>query len=238
MPAGMKKFNCIIIDDDDIDRLTVVSHVRKFATLHIAGVFASAAEALPLIASQDIDILFLDIDMPMGSGLDFRRSLQHIPVCIFITAHAEHAVESFELEALDFIVKPLKSDRFHKTIDRIVEFMEVKHKVALYEAGLGTDTIFIKEGHDQVKIKLHDILYLEALKDYTLIITNQKRHCVLSSLGTLLKETHFTSFVRIHRSYAIHKTFVKKIGSTEVELINSTTLPVGRSYKENLSLLQ
>jgi two-component system LytT family response regulator len=234
----MKKLNCIIIDDDDIDRLTVLSHARKFETLHIAGVFASTAEALPLIASQDIDILFLDIDMPTGSGLDFRRNVQHIPVCIFITSHAEHAVESFELEALDFIVKPLNQARFMKTISRIEEFMNVKHKAALYEAGLGTDTIFIKEGHDQVKIKLHDILYLEALKDYTLIITNQKRHCVLSSLGILLKEAHFSSFVRIHRSYAIHKAFVKKIGSAEVELINATTLPVGRSYKENLSLLQ
>ncbi len=234
----MRKFKCIIIDDDDIDRLTVLAHARKFDVLHVAGVFASTAEALNLIASQDIDILFLDIDMPTGSGLDFRRSLQHIPVCIFITAHAEHAVESFELEALDFIVKPLKQERFRKTIDRMVEFMEVRHKVALYEAGLGTDTIFIKEGHEQVKIKLHDILYLEALKDYTLIITPQKRHCVLSSLGTLLKGTHFTSFVRIHRSYAIHKAFVKKIGSTEVELLNGTTLPVGRSYKEILSRLQ
>ncbi len=234
----MRTFKCLIIDDDEIDRLTVVSYVRKFDVLHVAGVFASTAEALPLIASEDIDILFLDIDMPMGSGLDFRRSMQHIPVCIFITAHAEHAAESFELEALDFIVKPLKQERFRKTIDRLVEFMEVKHKAALYEAGLGTDTIFIKEGHGQVKIKLHDILYLEALKDYTLIITHQKRHCVLSSLGTLLKETHFASFVRIHRSYAIHKAFVKKTGSTEVELINGTSLPVGRSYKENLSRLQ
>jgi two-component system LytT family response regulator len=234
----MKKLNCIIIDDDDIDRLTVVSHVKKFETLHIAGIFASTAEALPLIGSQDIDILFLDIDMPTGSGLDFRRSMQHIPVCIFITAHPEHALESFELEALDFIVKPLKHDRFAKTINRITEFMEVRQKAAMYEATLGEDTIFIKEGHDQVKIKLHDILYLEALKDYTLIITNQKRHCVLSSIGSLLKEAHFNSFVRIHRSYAIHKAFVKKIGSAEVELINATTLPVGRSYKENLSLLQ
>lgn len=234
----MRTFKCIIIDDDDIDRLTVVSHVRKFDVLEIAGVFASTAEALTLIASENIDILFLDIDMPMGNGLDFRRSMQHIPVCIFITAHAEHAVESFELEALDFIVKPLKHDRFRKTVDRIVEFMEVKHKVALYEAGLGTDTIFIKEGHEQVKIKLHDILYLEALKDYTLIITHQKRHCVLSSLGNLLKETHFAPFVRIHRSYAVHKALIKKIGSAEVELVDATILPVGRSYKETLSRLQ
>ena len=164
------RYSCIIIDDDNIDRLTVVSHVKKYDQISIAGVFSSTAEALPIIASQHIDILFLDIDMPTGSGLEFRKSMQHIPVCVFITAHAEHAVESFELDALDFIVKPLKHTRFSKTIDRVMEFMEVKHKVALYEAGLGTDTIFIKEGHEQVKIKLHDIQYLEALKDYTLII--------------------------------------------------------------------
>lgn len=233
----VQTLKCIIIDDDDIDRLTVVSHVKKFDTLSIAGVFGSTAEALPVIASQDIDILFLDIDMPTGSGLEFRKTVQHIPVCIFITAHAEHAVESFELEALDFIVKPLKQERFRKTVQRIIEFMEVKHKAALYEASVGEDTIVIKEGHEKVKIKLHEIVYLEALKDYTLVITNQKRHCVLSSIGALLKDEHFSAFVRIHRSYAVHKSLVKKIGSSEIELINAVTLPVGRSYKENLSLL-
>lgn len=233
----MGKYNCIIIDDQEIDRLTVLSYAKKFAELNISGVYASTAEARELLEKQSVDVLFLDIDMPGESGLDFRKTLPHIPVCIFITAHPEHAVESFDLQALDFMVKPLKYDRFEKTVERINTFMELHQKAALFEAASGTDSIFIKEGHGQVKIKLHDILYLEALKDYTLIITDQKRHCVLSSLGTILKEKHFSSFVRIHRSYAVHKAFVKKTGSTEVELLNSTTLPVGRSYKENLSLL-
>ncbi|SHL45694.1 LytR/AlgR family response regulator transcription factor [Flavobacterium saccharophilum] len=232
-----KKYTCIIIDDDEIDRLTVVSFAKKFPVLDILGVFESAEEALPFIDTTDIDILFLDIDMPGLSGIEFRKKALEIPVCIFITAHPEHAVESFEIETLDFIVKPLKLDRFTQTVSRIEEFMEIKLKASLFEASIGGDTIYIKEGHEQTKVKLHEILYLEALKDYTLIITNKKRHCVLSSIGNLLKEDHFQSFIRIHRSFAVQKQFIQKINSSEIILNNNITIPVGRSYKENLNFI-
>ncbi|MBF4492140.1 response regulator transcription factor [Flavobacterium sp. MR2016-29] len=232
----IKKYTCIIIDDDEIDRLTVVSFAKKFPILDIIGVFESAEEALPFIEKEKVDILFLDIDMPGLNGIEFRKQALEIPVCIFITAHPEHAVESFEIETLDFIVKPLKLDRFAQTVSRIEEFMEIKLKALLFEASIGGDTIYIKEGHEQTKVKLHDILYLEALKDYTLIITNKKRHCVLSSIGNLLKEDHFQSFIRIHRSFAVQKQFIQKINSSEIILNNNIAIPVGRSYKENLNL--
>lgn len=233
----MKVLNCIIIDDDEIDRLTVLSYAKRFPQLNIVGVFEDGEDALPLLENQDIDVLFLDIDMPTLSGFEFRKKAMTVPVCIYITAHPEHAVESFELEALDFIVKPLKMDRFEQTIQRIEAFMEIKFKAQLFDSSLGGDAIYIKEGHEQTKVKLHDILYLEALKDYTLVITSQKRHCVLSSIGTLLKETHFQSFVRIHRSFAVQKQFVKKINSHEIELENNIVIPIGRSYKDNLNLI-
>lgn len=233
----MKKYSCIIIDDDEIDRLTVLSFAKKFPILDILGVFDSAEDALPFIVEKKIDILFLDIDMPDLSGIEFRKQALEIPVCVFITAHPEHAVESFQIETLDFIVKPLKLDRFTQTVNRIEEFMEIKLKASLFEASIGGDTIYIKEGHDQTKVKLHEILYLEALKDYTLIITDKKRHCVLSSIGNLLKEDHFQSFIRIHRSYAVQKQFIQKMNSTEIILNNNVAIPVGRSYKENLNLI-
>jgi DNA-binding LytR/AlgR family response regulator len=233
----MKKYNCIIVDDDEIDRLTVLSFAKKFPILTILGVFESADDALPIIEKEKIDILFLDIDMPGLSGIEFRKSALEIPVCVFITAHPEHAVESFQIETLDFIVKPLKLDRFSQTMSRIEEFMEIKLKASLFEASIGGDTIYIKEGHEQTKVKLHEILYLEALKDYTLVITDKKRHCVLSSIGNLLKEDHFQSFIRIHRSYAVQKQFIQKINSTEILLNNNITIPVGRSYKDNLNLI-
>lgn len=231
-----KKYTCIIIDDDEIDRLTVLSFAKKFPILDILGVFESAEDALPFIENEKVDILFLDIDMPGLNGIDFRKQALEIPVCIFITAHPEHAVESFEIETLDFIVKPLKLDRFTQTVNRIEEFMEIKLKASLFEASIGGDTIYIKEGHDQTKVKLHEILYLEALKDYTLVITDKKRHCVLSSIGNLLKEDHFQSFIRIHRSFAVQKQFIQKINSTEIVLNNNVAIPIGRSYKENLNL--
>jgi len=231
------KYSCIIIDDDEIDRLTVVSFAKKFPVLDIVGVFESAEDALPFIEKEKIDILFLDIDMPGLSGIEFRKKVLEIPVCIFITAHPEHAVESFQIETLDFIVKPLKLDRFTQTVSRIEEFMEIKLKALLFEASIGGDTIYIKEGHEQTKVKLHEILYLEALKDYTLIITDKKRHCVLSSIGNLLKENHFQSFIRIHRSFAVQKQFIQKINSSEILLNNNISIPVGRSYKDNLNLL-
>lgn len=232
-----KKYTCIIIDDDEIDRLTVVSFAKKFPILDILGVFESADEALPFIEEQKVDILFLDIDMPGLNGIEFRKKAMEIPVCIFITAHPEHAVESFEIETLDFIVKPLKLDRFTQTMSRVEEFMEIKLKALLFEASIGGDTIYIKEGHEQTKVKLHEILYLEALKDYTLVITEKKRHCVLSSIGNLLKEDHFQSFIRIHRSFAVQKQFIHKMNSTEIILNNNISIPVGRSYKENLNLI-
>lgn len=232
-----KKYPCIIVDDDEIDRLTVLSFAKRFPVLDILGVFESAEDALPFIDTHDIDILFLDIDMPGLSGIEFRKKALEIPVCIFITAHPEHAVESFEIETLDFIIKPLKLDRFSQTVSRIEEFMDVKLKASLLEASIGGDSIYIKEGHEQTKVKLHEILYLEALKDYTLIITDKKRHCVLSSIGNLLKEDHFQSFIRIHRSFAVQKQFIQKINSSEIILNNNITIPVGRSYKENLNFI-
>lgn len=233
----MKNLNCIIVDDNEIDRLTVLSFVKRFPEITILGVCSQAEEALQLISENDIDILFLDIDMPGLSGVELRKKASQVPACIFITSHPEFAVESFELDTLDFIVKPLKFDRFESAIRRITEFFEMKEKAHLFESSIGGDVIYIKEGHEQIKVKLHEILYLEGLKDYTLVITPQKRHCVLSSIGLLLKEINFQSFIRVHRSFAVQKQFINKINTNEIILHNNLSIPVGRSFKDNLKLL-
>ncbi len=233
----MKKLNCIIVDDDEIDRLMVVSFAKRFENLNIIGIFESAEMALPAIEHYEIDVAFLDIDLDGMSGMELRKASKNIPVCVFITAHPEHAVESFELDTLDFIIKPIKFDRFSQTMNRIYEFMEIKQKALLFESSIGGDTIYIKEGHVQTKVKLHDILYLEALKDYTLVVTDNKRHCVLASIGNLLKEAHFQSFVRIHRSFAVQKQYVKKINVHDLQLNNDVMIPLGRSFKENLNFV-
>ena len=233
----MKYFNCIIIDDDEIDLLMVIAFVKRFPQFNLIGAFQNGEEAIHLLESEKIDILFLDIDMPTISGFDVRKKAIEVPVCVYITAHPEHAAESFEFETLDFIVKPLKFERFKATVSRIEEFLEIKHKANLFESSIGGDVIYIKEGHEQTKVKLHNILYLEALKDYTLIVTEEKRHCVLNSIGNLLKEEHFHSFIRIHRSFAVQKQFIQSVNSQEIKLKNNVVVPIGRSYKDNLRLL-
>jgi len=231
----MKQLDCIIVDDDEMDRLVVLSYAKRFPILNIAGVFDSSEKALAFLENNSIDAAFLDIEMEGASGLELRRKALQIPVCVFISSYSESAAESFELQTLDFIVKPFKFPRFEQTIRRLEEFMEIRTKANLFESSLGADTIYVKTGHQQVKIKLHEILYLEALKNYTILVTENKRHCVLSNLGEILNDEKFSSFMRIHRSYAVQKQYIQRIGNQEVELNNGSSLPVGRSYKESLT---
>lgn len=233
----MKAFDCIIVDDDEMDRLAIVSYARRFTELHIVGVFDSAEKALDFLSHKSVDVAFLDIELPGASGLELRKKALETPVCVFISSHAESAAETFELQTLDFIVKPFKFPRFEQMMRRLNEFMEVRTKASLFESSLGGDAVYVKTGHEQVKVKLHEILYLEALKNYTLLVTEKKRHCVLSNLGEILQEEKFQSFVRIHRSYAVQKQYIQKIGSQEIELHNGNSIPVGRSFKDNLNLI-
>ena len=234
--TSVAAYNCIIIDDDEIDKLTTLSFARKYPFLNICGVCSSASEALVVIEKNTIDVLLSDIDMPDVNGLDFRRGMMNIPVCVFITSHPDFALAGFELAALDFLIKPLKSERFDACMKRVQEFLEVKQKAKLYEYSLGTDSIIIKDGHNLVKLKLHEIIYLEALKDYTLIVTSAKRYCVLSTIGNLLKEKNFQTFIRIHRSYAVQKNLVNSITPSQVN-VNDIALPIGRSYKDDLEAM-
>lgn len=228
-----ERINCVIVDDDPIDRLTTVSFVRKYPYLKIDGVFENPEEALTTILNVTPDVLFLDIDMPGLTGIQLRDKLRHVPACVFITSYAEYAVESFEKEAFDFLLKPLKQERFALTANRLQDYFTLREKAALLDVNLGGDTVFIKEGHAQIKLHLHDILYLEALKDYTRIVTAAKKYCVLASLGNLLKEEKFKSFIRIHRSFAVQKMYVDKVTASGV-FVKNIELPVGRVYKDAL----
>ena len=233
----MSQLRCIIVDDEDVDRLMVVSFAKRFPRLSIVGIFASSQEALLALEKEKIDIVFLDIDMPGINGIEFRKKALEVPVCVFISGHSEYAAESFELEALDFIVKPLRFERFERTMQRIEHYFEIKEKAQLFELSFGDNSIYIKEGNERHKLNMFDILYLEALKDYTLLVTTQKKHCVWSNLGSLLKQESFQLFVRIHKSYAVQKQFVTKSSATEIVLSNDAVIPIGRNFKENVKIL-
>jgi two-component system, LytTR family, response regulator len=232
-----KKINCMVVDDDEIDALTTVSFLEDYAFIEVSGRYNSPQLALTVAKKTPPDALFLDIDMPGISGLQLREQLMDIPACVFITSYPDYAVESFEMDTLDFLVKPFSHDRFAKTIERLKEYLTIREKAELLNHTLGADTIFIKDGANQVKLQLHEIIYFEALNNYTSIVTTKRKYTVLSTLGNLIKEKTFQNFIRIHRSYAVQKHFIKKISSAEV-LVDNTTLPVGRAYKEALAFLK
>jgi DNA-binding LytR/AlgR family response regulator len=230
----MPKHTCILVDDDPIDLLMSVSMLRKVPFLELLATFASTQEAASFLAQNQLEVLFLDIDMPGQTGLEFWQKLYPKPLCVFITAHAEYALDSYESAAFDFLVKPLKPARFDLCMSRLEEHFTLKEKSGLFDRFMGSESFFIKEGYEQQRISVKDVLYLEALGDYTKIVTTQKKHCVLSTLGNLLAMPEFGQFTRIHRSYAVQKFFIEKMNASEL-VVRGIVLPIGRKYKQNLA---
>ncbi|GAB3941258.1 LytTR family DNA-binding domain-containing protein [Spirosoma harenae] len=225
---------CVIVDDNEIDRLTAQAHARQYPILDVVGVFSSATEALPFLQNRPVDVLLLDIDMPDLSGLELRTNLMKVPICVFITSYPDYAAESFAVDAFDYLVKPIRRERFAHTMSRIEAFFELTRKAQLFDLSLGADTVYIKDGHEQIKLSLHEILYLEGLKDYTRIVTSTHQYTVLSSIGNLLQTSPFGSFLRIHRSYAVQRHYINRVSAQQVQ-VQQYTLPVGRSYKSVLN---
>ncbi|MGZ3767518.1 MAG: LytR/AlgR family response regulator transcription factor [Mucilaginibacter sp.] len=232
-----KEITCIVVDDDLVDRLMTLSFLKEYPQFKVLGAYSSPLEALDGAKKSSPDVLFLDIDMPDISGLELREQLMQIPACVFITSFPEYALDGFELEAFDFIVKPFTAERFNKMMSRLQEYFLIRSKSELLSHTLGADTIFIKEGTSQIKLQVHEVIYLEAMKDYTSVNTIDKRYMVLESLSHLITEKGFTNFIRIHRSYAVQKHYIKQYNSLKVVLVNNGTLPVGRNFKETLQNL-
>ncbi|MEW5677121.1 LytTR family DNA-binding domain-containing protein [Flavobacterium enshiense] len=227
-------YNCLIIDDDELDRLTISLLLKKFPDFNIVHCCSSIASAKYFIENGTIDVIFTDINMPEISGLDFRKQNLNIPVCVFITSYPEFALESYETNTFDYLTKPVSLLRLTDTVDKIKSFFEVKAKASSFESAIGSDIVFIKEGRNHTKIKLHDIIYLEALKDYTILTSVQKKHFVLKGLGKLLEEDTYKSFVRVHRGFAVQKHYIKHINSREIVLKNNVSIPIGKFYRENI----
>jgi two-component system LytT family response regulator len=231
------KISCLVVDDDEIDLHTIVAFLEDYPYLEVAGRYDTAVAGLTAARKKAPDALFLDIDMPGMNGLELREQLMDIPACVFITSYPDYALESYEMAALDFLVKPFSPERFAKTAVRLRDYFDIRRKAELLNHTLGADTIFIKDGTKQIKLQLHEIIYFEALNNYTSIVTTSRKYAVLSTLGNLLKEEAFGSFIRIHRSFAVQKHFIEKVGAGEV-LVGNVALPVGRVYKDSLNFLK
>lgn len=230
------KFKCLIIDDEPLAINVIKNYLSHFKNFEIASTCKNAVEGFNFLSNQEIDVIFLDINMPTVSGLDFLRSLQNPPAVVITTAYREYAVESFELDVTDYLVKPFSLQRFMKTIHRIEKKSLTNEKSEKPKTEKEKPHIFFKVDKKMVRVYLDDILYVESLKDYVRIKTYDEsliNHNNLVSIAELLPAT---GFVRVHRSFIIATDKVKAIDGNQVEIADKL-IPIGRNYQKEVKEL-
>lgn len=221
----------MIVDDAEIDSLAVESFASGYPFLKKVASCRHALEAIELIPILKPDILFADIEMPDVSGLELVRHLAGtVATPVFITSHPEFALEGFEIEAFDYLLKPLRADRFARCISRIQEYYELRSKSFAFDKEYNSKHISIKQGYDKYKISLQDILYLEAMKDYTKIVTATSQYLVLGTFSHMHDQLPADKFTRIHRSYIVNRSKIESANGNKVSIANHE-LPIGKSYK-------
>ena len=224
----------LIVDDDEIDRLAIETEAAKFPFLQKIASCSHPVEAFEIISNSRPDVIFLDIEMPDMSGLEMIRMKRIENVLpVLITSHPEFAIESYELDAFDYILKPISAERFAHCAQRLLAFCQMRTKAYAFDNEQESGSIMIKQGHDKYKLPIHDIVYLEAMKDYTKIKTVSGQYLVLTTLSGILNKLPAELFVRIHRSYVVNCEKVDVVRKDSLS-IRSQILPIGKLYRNAL----
>lgn len=234
MKAAPPLLTCAVLDDELPPRLAVLKELRRYPQLHCLGHFGAVAELLAAQWPVAPDVLFLDIEMGDTSGLDYFKSLSQPPLTVFITSYPQYALDGFEAAAFDYIVKPLTPERFDRVAARLLEHQALRHKAALYELHVGAEFLNIREGHETSRVPVQDIVYLEALDNYTKIHTAQRRYLTLLNLSSLCEQLPTSRFLRIHRTFAVAVSKINRLAASEV-IVGGTALPVGRTYRQRVA---
>ena len=224
------KLNCIVVDDSAIQRMTITKLVNESANLNLVGDFANALEAKNAINNNSVDLIFLDIEMPLINGFDLLDGLKLKPQIVFITSKADYAVKAFDYEATDFLQKPISKDRFLKAVKKALELHQLRNEVPEDHG----EAIIIKSNLKKLKIYTTKIKWVEAFGDYIKVITDEDSHLVLSTMKAFEKELPEGKFVRVHKSYIVNLERVEKFNSKFAE-IGKTKIPISRNKKEVIS---
>jgi len=218
--------NCIAIDDEYLALEVLENYIGRLSFLQLDATFTRAAEALPILATGAVDLLFLDIEMPEIGGLDFLKTLNRPPLVIFTTAYSQFALQGFEVNAVDYLVKPIPFDRFMAAIQKVQDRLAVR-------TGDAPDYLFIKSDHKNIRVDLNELLYIEGRKDFITIHTKSQSIDTLLSISGLLEKLPAGQFIRVHRSFvaAIHQIDSVERGQV---LIGGTAIPIGDQYREEL----
>ncbi|TXG36829.1 LytR/AlgR family response regulator transcription factor [Seonamhaeicola maritimus] len=221
---------CIIIEDEIPAQKILQNFIGKIPSLELVNTFKAAIEANSFLNSHTVDVVFLDINLPDMSGLDFIKTVKNPPVVIMTTAYPEHAVSSFELRTIvDYLVKPFSFDRFLKAINKAKDRMEVPK---LSEESKG-ETIFLNVDKTMHKIVLNEIIFIESDRNYITLVTQTQKLSFIDSLKNWTEKLQGKQFVQVHKSFIINSQCVDKITGNTV-FLNANKIPIGRTYKPNL----
>lgn len=224
-------FSCIIVDDEPLAQSVIESYLKNVPNLELKGKFDNAIEALTFLNSNDIDLMFLDINMPELSGMDLLKTMTKKPEVILTTAYSEYAIESYELGVSDYLLKPIALPRFLKSVTKVVDTLT---KEKNYQEGGGEKPryIFIKVDGINLKLMLEDIKYVEAYGNYLKIFTDEKMYLVTDTMINFMTQLD-EDFVRVHKSYIIPVSRIEKMIGNRIH-IGEDQIPIGNTYKAEL----
>lgn len=224
-------FQFAVLEDDLVDQLVFREYMAAYPALQPCGYFTDSSEGLTFIKAHLPDVVFLDIDMPGLTGMDIIAQVKdRVPACVFITSHPEFALDGFKHAALDYILKPLTAERLALCIQKITEYLEIRKKAMAYEVLVEKESLVIKDGHSHIKLPQHDIIYLEAMQDYTKVVTEKKNYITLTTFAGLLERLPRKNFLRVHRSYAVAVQKVREQHADKL-VCGHTAIPIGKTYR-------
>jgi len=226
------KINCLIIDDEPLARKGLKEYMDEVEFLQLAGEFENPLRATERLGQGGIQLLFLDIQMPKISGLDFFRSLQPSLPVIFTTAYPQYALDGFELNALDYLVKPVSFERFYKAALRAKEYYEIREKNSA-ETSASAEYFFIKADNKLVKIFFRDVLFAEALQNYVVIQTVDKKYITYLTFKAIEEYLPSGGFLKTHKSYIIAADKIDSIEGNDI-LIGTHHIPISRNLKDEV----
>jgi len=242
-------YSVLIADDNIIERDVIASHLSRIKKVKVVAECTDGAETSAYLSLHQIDIVFSDVDMPRLNGINLLKGIQNPPVFIFISSYPEYAAESYNLDAIDYIVKPITLERVQKAIDKAIDYIEIKNQPHHYsdkiqqestleEIGshISTDGFFfIRENNNYIKLNIQEITFIESMGDFSRIhTTGQKKFVVLVSLKNIEKQLTQKIFKRVHRQFIINILQTNTVNNNEILLSDKSVIPLSMSYRQNL----
>jgi two-component system LytT family response regulator len=232
------KIKVVVVDDEPLAREGIANYIKEFDFLTLVACCENPIQLMKVLDEQTVDLIFLDIQMPKMHGIDFLKSTTHRPMIILITAFPNYALEGFQLDVMDYLLKPVTFDRFFKSVNKAKDYFQLvirSGQTTIPREANSTDYFFIKCGSKYEKIQFAEILYIEGLENYVTIYTEKEKYVTLLNLKTLEKNLDSHAFLRVHKSYIVSIVKIESIEGNEM-FIESHRVPISRTYKEQVNL--